>query len=274
VPTYLIAILVFAFYFGLVRLHWELDTWALRKGLNRGRERTPQPPYDPAEIRDLPKPVRRYFEAALVPGCPFIGGATLAHEGQIRLGPRYDAPFTSTTRVIVRRPGFLWQARLQVPLGLLVHDAYVRGKGSLDVAGGGDVLRLERLRRREGLPESQLLRYLAEAPWYPTALLPRAGVHWDEDGERSARATLVDGLTTATLRFTFGDDGLVESVRSEARGRVVNGRLVPQPWEGRFEKSTTRSGYTVPLEATVFWITPEGAPAPYWTGQLVGATYD
>jgi hypothetical protein len=274
VLTYLIAIFIFALYFALVRLRWELDTWALRTGLARGREPTPQPPYDPAEIRDLPKPVRRYFEAALVPGCAFIGGATLAHEGQIRLGPRYDAPFTSTTLVIVRRPGFLRQARVRVPLGLAVHDAYVKGEGSLDEAGSAGTMRLKRLRRREGLPASQLTRYLAEAPWYPTALLPRAGVHWEEDGERSARATLVDGLTTTTLRFTFGEDGLVESVCSEARGREINGRLIPQPWEGRFEKSTTRSGYTVPLEATVSWITPNGAPAPYWTGELVGARYD
>ena len=258
----------------LARLRWELDVRSLRARLSKGRERVPQPPYDPEEIRDLPAPVRRFFEAALVPGCPFIGGAALAHEGSIRLGPSFQAGFVSSTMVIVRRPGFLWEARLRIPLGLLVHDAYAQGEGSLDVGAAAGFVRLQRVRRRTGLPEGQLLRYLAEAPWYPTALLPRAGVRWDADGETSARATLVDGLTTASLLFVFADDGLVERVRAEARGREVRGKLVPQPWEGRFAAPRARGPYTVPHEATVAWIDPNGESAPYWTGRLVDARYD
>jgi hypothetical protein len=159
---------------------------------------------------------------------------------------------------------------MAMPLGLFVTDAYVAGEGSLDVAALFGFVRLQRVRRRPGLAEGQLLRFLAESPWYPTALLPRNGVTWAEDGERSARATLVDGLVTATLLFRFGDDGLVESVFAEARGREVKGRLVPSPWQGRFAQAKARGPYTVPHEASVAW----GEEAPYWTGHLVDAAYD
>jgi len=274
VPALWMFLFAISIVLALARLRWEADAGVLLGRLRRGRERVPQPTYDPGEIRDLPAPVRRFFESALVPGCPFIGGAELAHEGTIRLSPSFDVAFVSTTKVIVRRPGFLWQARLRHFSGLLVHDAYVQGEGSLDVGGAAGFLRLQRVRRRPGLAEGQLLRYLAEAPWYPTALLPRAGVHWDADGESSARATLVDGLTTASLLFHFGDDGLVARVRAEARGRQVRGKLVPQPWEGRFAAPRALGPYTVPHEATVAWVEGDGEPAPYWSGRLIDARYD
>jgi hypothetical protein len=135
-------------------------------------------------------------------------------------------------------------------------------------------LRLQRVHDHPAFAQGQLLRYLAEAPWYPTALLPRAGVRWEAEGERSERATLVDGLTTASLLFVFGDDGLVELVRAEARGREVRGKLVLQPWEGRLSKPQARGPYTVPHEGTVAWIDSDGTPEPYWTGRLVDARYD
>jgi len=48
---------------------------------------------------------------------------------------------------------------------------------------------------------ARAVRYLAEAPCYPTALLPRAGVCWTALDDASARATVtVDGFT---CRSTF-----------------------------------------------------------------------
>jgi hypothetical protein len=46
---------------------------------------------------------------------------------------------------------------------------------------------------QRGTPEPaqvELMRYLAKAVWYPTALLPRQGVRWDLIDEATARASL------------------------------------------------------------------------------------
>lgn len=254
---------------GLARARWELDGAALRKGLARGRTRTPLAPYDPGEIKDLPPPVRRYFEAALVSGTRAIAEATLVLEGTMRPSANASLAFASTTRVVTRRPGFLWSARMRVPGEVWVRDAYAAGEGALDVAAAFGMVRLQRLRNREGLPEGQLLRWLAEAPWYPTALLPRFGVTWEPDGESSARATVTDGLVTATLLYRFGADALVSEVFAEARGRLVGGKMVPEPWGGAFAAPKTIGGYVVPTEGRVRW----GEAEPYWTGRLVDARY-
>jgi hypothetical protein len=38
------------------------------------------------------------------------------------------------------------------------------------------------------MDEGELSRYLAEAPWYPTALLPAAGIEWEPVDDSAARS--------------------------------------------------------------------------------------
>jgi len=268
----LVVFWIAAFGFG----RWALDRAALSKSLERGRVRTASPPYDHDEIRGLPPPVVRYFEAALTPGRPFIERATLVENGSMRTSPGSQLTFSAVTRVTVRRPGFISEAYVKGPLGVRVIDAYAEGQGSFRLAalfGGLPLAGWKRVHDTRVLAEmarSQLQRWLAEAPWYPTALLPRAGVRWEPVDERSARATIVDGLNEASLLFRFGNDALVESVYAESRGRDVRGQLVPTPWEGRFSNPVERVGYVVPRDAAAQWI---GDPAPYWSA-AADVTYD
>jgi hypothetical protein len=102
-----------------------------------------------------------------------------------------------------------------------------------------------------------LHRYLAEAVWLPTALLPSRGVTWSAIDERHARATITAGDTTVSLDFTFGADGLVQSVFTPARMRDVDGRAIPTPWQGRFARYEERDGMKIPIEGEVEWLLPE-----------------
>jgi hypothetical protein len=78
------------------------------------------------------------------------------------------------------------------------------------------------------------MRFFAEAAWYPTALLPSQGIRWEEADIRSARASLVDGPVAVTMLFSFNEDGTIDTVRAEARGRRVGDQIIPTPWQGRF----------------------------------------
>jgi hypothetical protein len=128
----------------------------------------------------------------------------------------------------------------------------------------------------EGTPEiaaGALHRYLAEATWYPTALLPSQGVVWTPIDDSSARATLTTGATTVSLVFRFGKDGLVETVFTPARSRDVDGRFVPTPWQGHFFDYAERGGMLIPLQGEVGWLLPEG-PQVYWRGRIVEVSYE
>ena len=130
-----------------------------------------------------------------------------------------------------------------------------------DLRGGGE------------LAAGELMRFLAEAAWYPTALLPSQGVRWAAVDERSARATLADGPVRVSLLFNFDALGRIETVRAEARGRMIGDRIVPTPWQGRFSDYAQRGGMLVPLQGEVAWLTPEGE-RPYWRGRITGIDYE
>jgi hypothetical protein len=82
-----------------------------------------------------------------------------------------------------------------------------------------------------------------------------------------------DGETTLVMLFRFNEKGLIESVRAEARGRTVEGKVVPTPWEGRWESYETRNGMLVPVSGEVAWVLPEGQK-PYWRGRITKLSYE
>jgi hypothetical protein len=84
------------------------------------------------------------------------------------------------------------------------------------------------------------------------------GVSWQPGDDRCAYATLRDGAINVTLRFSFDEHGLIDTVGATARGRTVGGRIVPTPWQGRFWNYQNRNGMLVPLDGEVAWLLPDG----------------
>lgn len=255
---------------------WKTGTHELRAKLEVARLPISPVTYDARESENLPSPVRRYFNTVLKEGQPIVAAVRLTHEGQFNMGetqPKWSR-FTSTQLAITRRPGFDWDGRVAIAPGLnvFVHDAYVAGEGILHA----ELLGLVTLADIRGTPEAaqgELMRFLAEAPWYPTALLPSQGVRWEAIDDLSAKATLTDNATTVSLVFRFDTTGLLSGVWAAARHRTVNGVLVAAPWQGRFWDYEVRGGMRVPLAGEVAWELPEGL-WPYWRGRATEISYE
>jgi hypothetical protein len=242
------------------------------------KTRPPSPPatFDSRELEVLPPPVQRYFRAVLKEGQPVIAAVTVDMAGTFNLsatGAQWK-PFTSKQRIITRRAGFLWDARVSILPGVVVRvvDSYIAGEGLLraavlglfpvaDALGGGELAR------------GEFMRFFAEAAWYPTALLPSQGVQWEPVDDASANATIVDGPLTLTLLFRFNDAGLIDSFRAKARGAGVGKDIVMLPWEGHWSDYRTRDGMTVPFTGEVAWVRPEGRK-PYFRGTVTSLTYE
>src|SRR5512134_3777590 len=110
-------------------------TNALRRRLEASRIPAQPKIFDPRELESAPVPVRRYLRAVLEPGQPIIEAVDVRHSGTFRVDEMRDrwSPFTSNQRVVARRPGFDWNARIWMmpAVPIRVHDAYVAGEGSL-----------------------------------------------------------------------------------------------------------------------------------------------
>ncbi|MFN3594937.1 MAG: DUF6920 family protein [Thiobacillaceae bacterium] len=260
---------------GLGQWRWTMKTQALLDRLESARLPLPTERFDPQELAALPDPVARHLRQALPPDAPIIRAADVMHKGVLNMGLETEQwkPFTSRQRVVTHRPGFVWDGRVSMAPGLAVHvhDAYVAGECILEPAILG-LIPLAQMRNRDEVARGELMRFLAEAAWYPTALLPGQGIRWEPMDDATARATLVDGAITLSMTFHFGADGLIEAIRAEARGRMVGGRFVPTPWEARLYNYQRREGLLVPIEGEVAWLTPDGR-WPYWRGVVTHIAY-
>jgi hypothetical protein len=253
----------------MIRTH----TTQLESGHLGTRDRLPSPArFDAHELEGLPPPVQRYFSAVLTDGQPIIATATLEMSGTMNMsatGERWK-PFTSRQRVVTRKPGFLWDAQVFMFPGLPAHveDSYIAVHGRLiakvlglftvaDSQGEGEIAR------------GEFMRYFAESPWYPTALLPSQGVRWEAVDDASARATLVDGPISLTLLFRFNDAGLIASVRAEARGVGAgnDGVMVMLPWDCALSDYRPQGGMQIPMTGEAAWMRPEGRKV-YFIGHV------
>jgi hypothetical protein len=270
----LVAVLAAALMFGASR--WDAGTEVLRAQLDAARVPVRPETVEFRELDGLPAPVQRFFRTALTEGQPMVAHVRVQHRGTFNMGEADDQwkPFTSDQKVVTQRPGFDWNGRIAMIPGLpvRVHDAYIAGEGLLHASLLG-LVSLAEVRGTDEMAEGELMRFFAEAAWYPTALLPSQGVRWDPVDDRSAYATLSDGSIAVTMLFAFNDSDLIETVSAEARGRMVSGKIVPTPWQGRFWDYSQRDGMQVPLEGEVAWLLPAGAK-PYWRGRIADIAYE
>lgn len=232
--------------------------------------------FDSEELAGLPQPVQRFFRTVLVEGQPIIAAVQVKHTGTFNMSESGEqwTPFTSDQRVVTRRPGFTWDARIRMAPGLtvFVHDAYVAGRGMLTARILGLVTVMEQPPSAE-LDQGEFIRFFAEGAWYPTALLPSQGVQWEAIDDDRARATLADGRTRVSLEFQFNEQGLIIAVYSKERFRAVSGTNVATLWQGRFWNYERRDGMLVPLEGEVAWLLTDG-PKPYWRGRIKEMSFE
>jgi hypothetical protein len=252
---------------------WQSNTDKLRAKLISGQRTIKPQIYDSKELEGLPAPVQRYFQAVLKDGQPIVAAVNLTQQGLFNLSETKAkwSPFTATQFVTTQRPGFDWDARIQMAPGVsaFVHDAYMLGGGSLHASLLG-LFTVADVRDTPQAAQGELLRFFAEMPWYPTALLPSQGVGWEAIDNTSARATMTDGATTVSLVFRFNAEGTIETMRAEARCRD---KLTAMPWSGRFWDYSTRNGMLIPLQGEVGWEYPEGIRL-YYKGKVTEINYE
>jgi hypothetical protein len=224
------------------------------------------------DLTELPEPVRRYFDTVLGEGRRHVRSVRIEQRGEIDLGRSSWKPFDAVQHFAVDPPGFVWDARVGMFPGVSarVIDSYVDGEGSLR-ATVCSVLPVVDTPPEAGMNEGELLRYLGECVWFPTALLPTEGVEWEAIDGDSARATIRDGETTASLVFQFDGRDLIERVRADGRYRQEDDAYAP--WTGHFREYRVRNGVLVPTEAAVEWDPPAGE-GTYWRAEIESIEYD
>ncbi|MFW5973406.1 MAG: DUF6920 family protein, partial [Bacteroidota bacterium] len=224
--------------------------------------------------KDLPTPVKRYFSFALPDDLRQIHRTRIDWSGTFRARPDGDwSPFTAVQHFSANPPGFVWDATIRMlpVVPVRVRDAYMDGEAVMDGRIGG----LIRIVNEGGTPEiaaSALVRWIGEAMWFPTALLPREGLRWTSVDDKTARLTVADRSIEVSADFHFDTSGAITGMTA-MRYRDVDGQGVLTPFEGRYNRYERRGDFMIPAEAEVAWLLPEGRYA-YWRGHVDDIVYE
>lgn len=232
----------------------------------------PRSVFRAADIAGLPVPVQRYFEHVLPEGTPLTRWCECKQDCLFRLDPSIDGT-AKAERSWLKCEGIgyyapylhtlLWPATLQLAPFLWIDgwDSFIDGVGSM-VWRLCSVVPMVRTRRQPELDAASLLRLLAEAPLFPTALLPACGVTWLPVDEARAIATLAHaGGLQVRAEFTFNEVGECTEVEAVG-GRAFaqrDGRFRQERWRGRWsEYQHLANGMRVPAAGEVAWLLNEG----------------
>jgi hypothetical protein len=174
--------------------------------------------------------------------------------------------FTARQTVRVAAPGFLWRAAIG---SIVAADYFVAGIGGLEVKLWG-AIPLARMVGGASAAKGEALRYLAELPWNPDAILVNGALDWTVLDAKTIKVATGMGAERGEVTFDLDDNGLI--VRAGARSRPYaekDGRMTAHPWRGRFWDYQPMGDRLIPTQGEVAWVLDAG-DFVYWRGRILG----
>lgn len=198
--------------------------------------------YTSNQIKGLPTPVKRYFQYCLQESQPYISYVRLKHKGKFRPRKKWRS-IKGQEYFTVEKPGFIWIGK--VPF-FKAKDKYYDGKGNLQIKLFSFIKIIDA--KGKDLDQGELLRWLGEAPWFPTALLPSNRLRWEPIDDESAKVILTDKDLAVEGTFYFNNLGQATQFKAK---RYKDGAL--EDWTGYYSDYRTVNGMQVPFYVEVVW---------------------
>lgn len=225
-------------------------------------------PAPSAPRNDLPPIVEAFARRGLDGAVPAARiGLTQAAEMQMKAGGDWT-PLTARQWIGISQPGFVWDAR--VPMGPItrfrVIDAFAGGEGHLQARILGSI----RIAAASGpdMDQSEAMRYLAELPWAPDAILSAPGLSWTQTASDIVEVSMETRGGEARVALHF--DAAGDIVRITARDRLTTddeGKPARYDWLGTFHDYVRLGNRRIPARAEVGYVRPDGY-APYFRGRI------
>lgn len=195
-------------------------------------------------------------------------GVKLTQTGRMRqdLKSTSRMAFTATQTLFTRECAFDWRARFG-PFGLIsVRDALDSNGGRLEVKALG-IVPITRAPRTPELMRGELMRYLAELPWAPAAILINTELCWRNAGPDALAVSAGAGATATEVILSLDNDGRIVRAFAPDRPRSVGAVYLPTPWRGQFTDYRLHEGRWIPFAGEVAWEI-DGRPEVYWQGTI------
>lgn len=238
----------------------------------QSQQHTPLHLITDADVLRLPEAAQRYLRYTRVVGKEPIQTVRLKQRGFFRTQPGQKwLPMVAEQYFTTNPPAFLWHGKIRpFPLiSISAKDRFSDGHGSLRVK----LLSLVPLASIHGpeADQSELLRYLGEIIWFPTAWLSDT-IEWLAIDTQSVQATIRQPGATASVMLFVSEQGQMTHVTAErfmAEGK--SSRL--ERWSAQCHAYQEVSGMLIPTSVEVMWNLASG-DFSYFRGAITEIEYN
>ena len=206
------------------------------------------------DLEGLPEPVETYFKYALRSGQEDVTFVRLKQAGLHKAQEAGDWNYLEAEQYFCAEdPAFVWVARMKVApiIWIGTMDRYSKGKGNMIIKFLSAVTVLNSTGKEINI--SAMVRFFAEALWFPTALLPSQYVRWEEIDATRARITFDVHDLTATGVVYFNDRGQIEKFVTYDRYRESGGRYYKEQWTVNYKDYKEYGGMRIPTKVEAEW---------------------
>lgn len=196
------------------------------------------------------------------------GRAEFLQQGKLRqIGQDKWMRFSARQWIATEKCAFRWRARVG-PLGAVhVEDALIDDVpvGAVRALG---FIPMDNAAPSPELLKGELMRYLAELPWAPNALLCNRALQWHVEGAAQLRVEASIGSVTASVTLHLDAQGLPRAI-SGIRPAQEGNSFIEREWRGEFMDYRKVGGRRIPHAGKVGWMVDD-APFDVWQGRITG----
>jgi hypothetical protein len=215
------------------------------KNLFQQSEKRNIPVFHSSQLSGLPMPVQLYFRHVLKNGQPYINYVRLKHHGRFKTSVNAKwKPIEGEEYFTVGKPGFIWKGKMG---SFTAIDSFIDGEGSLKVY----LFSVLRIANGYGSKFSQgeLLRWLGESVWFPTALLPNDFLHWEPISDHQAKLVFNYKKLVVFYIVTFNDAHEIVELETT---RYMGGNKL-ETWVGKMSNYKSANNVMIPTTIQATW---------------------
>lgn len=209
--------------------------------------------FSQTKIDTLPQPVRNYFNFAIADSLIYPRFVRMKQEGKFKTNVGADyKKLTAEQYSITKEPGFIWSGDIYLASFLWINgiDTYLKERGDLLIKFMSGIT----ISKESGkeIAQAQVVRWLLEAAWYPTALLPSKNLIWRSIDSTSAKLSYTHQEIKIDAEFHFNSDGSINKVTTQ---RYMTTTAGPQltDYTGYFSDYKNVNGMMIPHHGEVEW---------------------
>jgi len=205
-----------------------------------------------ADLQKLPEPVQKYMR---ITGCvdrQKIKTVRLKQQGLFRAKKNQKWKTLKAEQYFnVDSAEFYWKGKVSI---VTATDKFIDGEGRMTVKLLG-FIKLADARGPE-IDQGEILRFLAEHVWFPSAFL-NDYIAWEAIDANTARATITDRGLSVAATFHFNEKGEIIKVTAK-RYMESDGKYSLEDWEIPILEYKKFHDVTIPSKCHVIWKLKDG----------------